>query len=51
MKKEIHKFVDCEDGWTAEIIAIVDNETGEVLEEEIVMSHRIFHGKQKFKED
>jgi len=42
--REIHKFIDCDDGWTAEIWATVNDENGEVLDEQIIMSNKIFHG-------
>lgn len=42
---KIHKFVDCIEGWTAEIRAKVNNKTGEVLDEQIIMSNKVFHSK------
>lgn len=38
-KREIHKFVDCEDNFTAEIYCEYDDETREVLEETVIFSN------------
>lgn len=37
--KEIHKWVDCKEGFTAEIYCEYDSETKEVLRESIIFSH------------
>ena len=44
MMTEIHKFVKCKDDWVAEIYAEVDNETGDVYSEQIIMSNPKFYG-------
>ena len=38
-KKTIHKFVDCEDNFTAEIYCEYDDETKEVLEESVIFAN------------
>ncbi len=38
MENEIHKWVDCEDGFVAEIFCTYDSETNEVLRESVIFS-------------
>ncbi len=38
--KEIHKWVDCVDGFTAEIYCEYDSHTKEVLEESVIFSNK-----------
>ena len=38
-KKRIHKFVDCEDNFTAEIFCEYDDETKEVIEESVIFAN------------
>ena len=40
MKKEIHKWIECKDGFQAEIFCKYDSETREILEENVIFSDK-----------
>ena len=44
--RKIHKFIEVGYGWTAEIYASVNDFTGEVNFEDVILSNPKFHNKE-----
>ncbi len=50
MIKEIHKWVDCKDGMTAEIYCKYDDKTKEILDESVIFSNKeVNYNSQSYK--